>query len=250
MRRPTLSLVAAALLLAGATACSSSSDSGDGPGGAGTGANASRADGNGGAASGSEDPNGPNGEDGRNGPDDPDGQSGQSGRSGRSGEDGASGGSPGGGGPSSPPPGVLYGADRLPTPAADRCRTKDLSAVARSTGQGRASVVLTNEGDGSCTLRGFPSLLFVGEAGRAELPVDWDGSAANAEEVTLTPGDSASAGLTFVGLDECEPVGALDVVPPGESRPLTPGFTTAGGARAEVRICDTGVKVTAFAPAP
>ncbi|MFE1438121.1 DUF4232 domain-containing protein [Streptomyces sp. NPDC058739] len=234
MRRPTLSLVAAALLLAGATACSSSSDSADGPGGGGTGANSSRADGNGGAASRPEDPSGPNS---------PNGSNGQDSRNGP-------GGGGGGGSPSSPPPGVLYGADRLPTPAADRCRTKDLSAVARSTGQGRASVVLTNEGDGSCTLRGFPSLLFVGEAGRAELPVDWDGSAAKAEEVTLAPGDSASAGLTFVGLDECEPVGALDVVPPGESRPLTPGFTTAGGARADVRICDTGVKVTAFAPAP
>ncbi|MET9731224.1 DUF4232 domain-containing protein [Streptomyces sp. NPDC006458] len=234
MRRPTLSVLTAALLLAGAVACSSSSDAEDRPGGgAGSGSSAaeagsgsSGADEAGGTASDPTDPN------------DPNDQSGQSGQS--------TGGS--GPSPSSPPPGVLYGADQLPTPAADHCRTKDLSAVARGTGQGRAEVVLTNEGKGSCTLRGFLSLLFVGEAGRAELPVDWDGSAANAAKVTLAPGDSATAGLTFTSLDECEPVTGLDVVPPGESRPLTPGFTTSGGTRTDVRICDTGVRVTAFAP--
>ncbi|MFJ5777673.1 DUF4232 domain-containing protein [Streptomyces sp. NPDC093094] len=150
--------------------------------------------------------------------------------------------------PSSPPPGVLFGADRLPTPAADRCRTGDLTAAARSTGRGRVSVVLTNRGDGSCTVRGFPSLLFVGEAGRTELPVDWAGSAEDAPEVDLSPGASASAELTFTSLDECEPLARLDVVPPGESRPLDPAFTTPGGDRTEVRICDTGVRVQAFTP--
>ncbi|CAL9474211.1 DUF4232 domain-containing protein [Streptomyces sp. enrichment culture] len=149
--------------------------------------------------------------------------------------------------PSSAPPGVLYGADRLPAPAADRCRTQSLTAVVRGTGQGRASVVLTNTGDASCTVRGFPSLLFLGESGPTELPVDWTGSPADAPKLTLAPGASATAELTFTSLGECAPVTALDVVPPGESRPLRPAFTTADGKKAQVRICDTGVRVTPFA---
>jgi hypothetical protein len=118
--------------------------------------------------------------------------------------------------------------------------------VARSTGQGRVSVVLTNKGGASCTVRGFPSLLFLGETGHTELPVDWTGSPADAEKLTLAPGASATAELTFTGLEECAPVTALDVVPPGESRPLRPAFTTADGKRTQVRICDTGVRVTPF----
>ncbi|MGC0331334.1 hypothetical protein RKD23_004324 [Streptomyces sp. SAI-170] len=144
---------------------------------------------------------------------------------------------------STPPPGVLYGTEQLPTPAADHCRTAHLTASARSTGSGRALVVLTHKGPGDCTLRGFPSLLFVGEAGRTELPVDWAGAAEDAAEVALSPGESATAELTFTSLAECEPITRLDVVPPGESRPLSPAFA------GPVRICDTGVRVTAFAPA-
>ncbi|WP_416982238.1 DUF4232 domain-containing protein [Streptomyces sp. T028] len=153
-----------------------------------------------------------------------------------------------GDGATSPSSGVLYGADSLPSPAADHCRTKDLTAVARSTGEGRASVVITNKGDGSCTVRGFPSLLFEGETGRTELPVDWAGSAAEATKFTLEPGASASAALTFTSLDECDAVTGLDVVPPGESRSLTPAFTASGGKKKAVRICDTGVRVRAFTP--
>ncbi|MEU1516800.1 DUF4232 domain-containing protein [Streptomyces sp. NPDC005811] len=149
---------------------------------------------------------------------------------------------------SAPSAGVLFGADSLPSPAADHCRTQDLTAAARSTGGGRASVVLTHEGDGSCTVRGFPSLLFEGRTGRTELPVDWAGSADEATEVTLGPGDSAVAALTFTSLDECDAITGLDVVPPGESRPLTPAFTTSDGRKQAVRVCDTGVRVRAFAP--
>jgi hypothetical protein len=141
---------------------------------------------------------------------------------------------------------VLFGADSLPSPAADHCRTKDLKGTAVSTGQGRASVVITNKGDGSCTVRGFPSLMFVGTAGRMELPVDWAGSAADAAKVSLSPGDSASAALTFTSVEDCDVVAGVDVVPPGESRPLSPAFTGGGGKKTTVRICDTGVRVKAF----
>ncbi|MBO4253258.1 DUF4232 domain-containing protein [Streptomyces griseorubiginosus] len=150
------------------------------------------------------------------------------------------------GGTAPPSAGVLFGADSLPSPAADHCRTKDLKGTAVSTGQGRASVVITNKGDGSCTVRGFPSLMFVGTAGRVELPVDWTGSAAEAPKVSLSPGDSASAALTFTGVEDCDVVAGVDVVPPGESRPLSPAFTGGGGKKTTVHICDTGVRVKAF----
>lgn len=228
MRRPLIS-VAAALLLAGAAGCSSSSADNAGDGRADrpavAGSSSATADGvsrTGGSPSTDTDTD--------------------------SDTDSGAPAPPATSGPASsvPPPGVLYGTDQLPTPAADRCRTDALTAEARSTGQGRASVVITNKGGASCTVRGFPSLLFLGESGHTELPVDWAGSPGDAEKLTLAPGASATAELTFTSLDECAPVTALDVVPPGESRPLRPAFTTAGGTRTEVRVCDTGVRVTAF----
>ncbi|MFI7503994.1 DUF4232 domain-containing protein [Streptomyces sp. NPDC049687] len=216
MRRPLIS-VATVLLLAGAAACTSPASSpssgaeGTAPrSGSGSGSSST-------AAGGASRAGGP--------------------RSGSGGES-----------VSSPPAGVLFGADSLPSSAADHCRTKNLAAVARGTGPGSASVLITNKGDGSCTVQGFPSLLFVSEAGRVELPVDWAGSAADAAKFTLDPGDTASAALTFTSLDECDAVTGLDIVPPGESRPLSPAFTATGGKREKVRVCDTGVRVKAFSP--
>ena len=232
MRRPLISVVTV-LLLACAAGCSSSGAEEEAGSGSGAGAD-SVSDSVSDSASGS----GSSGTVARGGSE-----------SGGSSSADASGGSGGGGGASSPPAGVLFGADSLPSPAADHCRTKNLTAVARSTGQGRASILITNTGTGSCTVRGFPSLLFKTETGRTELPVDWAGSAAEAEKFTLAPGDSASAALSFADLDECESVTGLDVVPPGESRPLTPAVTTTSGTKTAVRVCDTGVRVKAFSPA-
>jgi hypothetical protein len=135
---------------------------------------------------------------------------------------------------------VLLGADALPTPAADHCRTADLTATARSTGQGKATVTITNKSAHDCSVRGYPSLLFVGKDGHTELPVDWAGSATAAQQYTLSPGDSAAARLTFYSETECAAFTALDLVPPGEARRLAPAFAE------PVRICDTGVRVTAF----
>jgi hypothetical protein len=230
--------VVTVLLLAAAAGCSSSSSSSSsgatGDPGNGSGSGSSSTVTSGGSQAGGSQTSGSNGSQ--------TGDSLSADGSGASGENGDRGGA------SSPPAGVLLGADSLPSAAADHCRTKNLTAVARTTGQGRASVVITNKADGSCTVRGFPSLLFISEAGRTELPVDWDGSAADAAKFTLAPGDSASATLTFTGLDECDAMTGLDITPPGESRPLTPAFTTTGKKKA-VRICDTGVRVQAFAPA-
>jgi hypothetical protein len=230
--------VVTVLLLAAAAGCSSSSSSSSsgatGDPGNGSGSGSSSTVTSGGSQAGGSQTGGSNGSQ--------TGDSLSADGSGASGENGDRGGA------SSPPAGVLLGADSLPSAAADHCRTKNLTAVARTTGQGRASVVITNKADGSCTVRGFPSLLFISEAGRTELPVDWDGSAADAAKFTLAPGDSASATLTFTGLDECDAMTGLDITPPGESRPLTPAFTTTGKKKA-VRICDTGVRVQAFAPA-
>jgi hypothetical protein len=238
--------VVTVLLLAAAAGCSSSSSSSSsgatGDPGNGSGSGSSSTVTSGGSQAGGSQTGGSNGSQ--------TGDSLSADGSGASGENGggASGKNGDRGGASSPPAGVLLGADSLPSAAADHCRTKNLTAVARTTGQGRASVVITNKADGSCTVRGFPSLLFISEAGRTELPVDWDGSAADAAKFTLAPGDSASATLTFTGLDECDAMTGLDITPPGESRPLTPAFTTTGKKKA-VRICDTGVRVQAFAPA-
>jgi hypothetical protein len=138
---------------------------------------------------------------------------------------------------------VLLGADALPTPAADHCRTADLTARARSTGQGKATVTITNKSGHDCSVRGYPSLLFVGKDGHTELPVDWAGSATAAQQYTLSPGDSAAARLTFFSETGCAAFTALDLVPPGEARRLAPAFA------GPVRICDTGVRVTAFQPA-
>lgn len=138
---------------------------------------------------------------------------------------------------------VLLGADALPTPAADHCRTADLTATARSTGQGKATVTITNKSSHDCSVRGYPSLLFVGKDGHTELPVDWAGSATAAQQYPLSPGDSAAARLTFYSETECAAFTALDLVPPGEARRLAPAFAE------PVRICDTGVRVTAFQPA-
>ncbi|MFJ8112698.1 DUF4232 domain-containing protein [Streptomyces sp. NPDC096132] len=230
MRRPMISAVAV-LLLVGTAGCSSDPDS---PSSASSspGAGYIPRSGSDSAASGTAD----------------DGGAQTGGSSGDGGHEGSGGTSGDSGDGASPSAGVLYGADSLPSAAADHCRTTNLRAVARGTGQGRASVVITNKGDGSCTVRGFPSLLFVGEAGRVELPVDWAGSVADAAKFTLEPGASASAALTFTSLDECDAITGLDIVPPGESRPLTPAFTASGGKKEAVRICDTGVRLKAFAP--
>ncbi|MGX1540998.1 DUF4232 domain-containing protein [Streptomyces adustus] len=226
MHRPLIAAVAVLLLAATAGCSSSEAEQGAGDGSAvGSGSGSSSSVARGGPESGGS----PSG-DGSSAP----GQSGDSG---------------GSGGASSPPAGVLFGADALPTPAADHCRTQNLTAVARSTGRGLATLVITNEGTGSCTVRGFPSLLFKTATGRTELPVDWAGSATEAAKFTLAPGESASAALSFTSLDECEPVTGLDLVPPGESRSLTPAFTTTNGKKATVRVCDTGVRVRAFSPA-
>jgi len=232
--------VVAVLLLSGAAACSSSSSS-DAEGGAVSGSGPRSASGSANASAEGGSDAGEVGADGSG--------SGGSGSGGSSGGDGTEtlGGSDRADDTPSPSSssGVLLGADDLPTPAADHCRTKDLRAKAVSTGQGKASVVLTNKGSGSCTVRGFPSLIFIGETGRTELPVNWIGSASDAAKVTLGPGDSASAALTFTALDECEEITGVDVVPPGEPRPLTPSFTSDGKKKA-VHICDTGVGVKEF----
>ncbi|MEU6353785.1 DUF4232 domain-containing protein [Streptomyces sp. NPDC047072] len=236
MRRPLISVVTV-LLLAGAAGCSSSSSDAEDGSGSGSGSGSSSAADKANTADGS----------GSRADENQGGSSGSGGTSGGTG--GTLGKSGGDGGTSSPSGtgGVLLGADSLPSPAADHCLTKNLKAAAVSTGTGRASVVITNKGSGSCSVRGFPSLLFIGGSGPTELPVDWDGSAADADKFSLASGGSASATLTFTSLDECEEITGVNVVPPGEARPLTLSFTS-GGKKQAVHICDTGVRVTAFAP--
>jgi len=114
-------------------------------------------------------------------------------------------------------------------PPADgtRCRTAGLSAsVGRldpGAGQKNFPVVLTNDSDRVCTLRGYPGAAFVDAAGK-QLGPDPKRSEATPTTVELAPGDSAWAGLSFANpeISEAETAtpAALLVTPPDEREPL------------------------------
>lgn len=114
-------------------------------------------------------------------------------------------------------------------PPADgtRCRTADLSAsVGRldpGAGQKNFPVVLTNDSDRVCTLRGYPGAAFVDAAGK-QLGPDPKRSEATPTTVELAPGASAWAGLSFANpeISEAETAtpAALLVTPPDEREPL------------------------------
>lgn len=124
------------------------------------------------------------------------------------------------------------------------CRTGDLSTGLRVTGTGRALIVWKNTGDGVCTITGNPVVAPLNPDGsRADLPVDWVDHPSPAHRVTLAPGGSAYAGVSFESLRGCEDFGGLAVVVPGETRQKNAMFTAAGGARTTVPVCDSGFKV-------
>ncbi|MGW1720242.1 DUF4232 domain-containing protein [Streptomyces sp. NPDC002156] len=120
-------------------------------------------------------------------------------------------------------------AASTPAPSTDgtRCRTADLSAsVGRldpGAGQKNFPVVLTNDSDRVCTLRGYPGAAFVDAAGK-QLGPDPKRSEATPTTVELAPGGSAWAGLSFANpeISEAETAtpAALLVTPPDEREPL------------------------------
>ncbi|MFC5213660.1 DUF4232 domain-containing protein [Streptomyces coerulescens] len=113
-----------------------------------------------------------------------------------------------------------------------RCHTSQLRAsIGRPSpgaGQRNFPIVLTNTGGHTCTVRGYPGAAFVDAAGK-QLGPDPKRSPDSPTTVTLTPGSSAWAGLTFAspeisGARTALPQ-ALLVTPPDERDPLKVAWT-------------------------
>lgn len=118
------------------------------------------------------------------------------------------------------------------TATSTRCHTSELRAsVGRNdpgAGQENFPVVLTNTSGRTCTVRGYPGAAFVDAAGR-QLGPDPRRSPGTPTTVTLRPGGSAWAGLTFSnpqvsGARAATPA-ALVVTPPDERDHLTVKWT-------------------------
>ncbi|MGW4980241.1 DUF4232 domain-containing protein [Streptomyces mirabilis] len=108
-----------------------------------------------------------------------------------------------------------------------RCHTSELRATVGANdpgaGQENFPVVLTNISHRTCTVRGFPGAAFVDASGK-QLGPDPRRSAETPTTVTLAPGRSAWAGLTFSnpgisGAKTATPA-SLIVTPPDERDPL------------------------------
>ncbi|MFI6354003.1 DUF4232 domain-containing protein [Streptomyces sp. NPDC050743] len=122
------------------------------------------------------------------------------------------------------------------TPAANtRCHTSELRAsVGRNdpgAGQENFPVVLTNKSGRTCTVHGYPGAAFVSASG-SRLGADPRRESGSPATITLKPGQSAWAGLTFSnpgisGAKTATPA-ALLVTPPDERDSLKVTWT--GGA--------------------
>ncbi|MGX4687958.1 DUF4232 domain-containing protein [Streptomyces sp. JNUCC 63] len=136
--------------------------------------------------------------------------------------------------PSSATTGTAHGTGGTRTTATStRCHTSELKAsVGRNdpgAGQENFPVVLTNASGRTCTVRGYPGAAFVDAAGR-QLGPDPKRSPGTPTPVTLRPGRSAWAGLTFSnpgvsGARTATPA-ALIVTPPDERDHLTVKWTS------------------------
>ena len=133
-----------------------------------------------------------------------------------------------------------------------RCHTSELRAsvgrVDPGAGQRNFPVVLTNTSERTCTLYGYPGAAFVDASGK-QLGPDPERAPESPRTVTLTPGRSAWAGLSFSspqisGARAAAPAQLL-VTPPDERNPIevtwTAGEVPVGGN-------ESSVSVTALAP--
>ncbi|MFE7233752.1 DUF4232 domain-containing protein [Streptomyces sp. NPDC001231] len=130
-------------------------------------------------------------------------------------------------------PGTARHTGGTPTPATStRCHTSQLRAsVGRENpgaGQENFPVVLTNTSGRTCTVHGYPGAAFVDASGR-QLGPDPKRSSGTPTTVTLKPGQSAWAGLTFSnpgvsGARTATPA-SLIVTPPDERDHLTVKWT-------------------------
>ncbi|MFF7981906.1 DUF4232 domain-containing protein [Streptomyces sp. NPDC007901] len=120
--------------------------------------------------------------------------------------------------------------------AGSRCHTSELTASVGGNnpgaGQENFPIVLTNKSGATCTVRGYPGAAFVDSSGTQLGPDPKRESGSTAGTVTLKPGQSAWAGLTFSnpeisGAKTATPA-ALLVTPPDERDSLKVSWT--GGA--------------------
>ncbi|MDI6411916.1 DUF4232 domain-containing protein [Streptomyces albus] len=109
-----------------------------------------------------------------------------------------------------------------------RCHTGDLDASFGpnhpGAGQKNFSVVLTNKSGEACDVRGYPGLAFVNSAGE-EVSIDPDRAVGEVRSITLSPGESAWAPLSFAnpqmtGVTTVTPT-AAKITPPDERASLT-----------------------------
>jgi hypothetical protein len=113
-----------------------------------------------------------------------------------------------------------------------RCHTSELRASVGNNdpgaGQENFPVVLTNSSGRTCTLRGYPGAAFIDASGK-QLGPDPQRSSGTPTTVTLAPGKSAWAGLTFSnpeisGARTATPASLL-VTPPDEKDSLKVKWT-------------------------
>ncbi|MYX30509.1 DUF4232 domain-containing protein [Streptomyces sp. SID8381] len=128
--------------------------------------------------------------------------------------------------------GAGTGSDKNTAAQGGRCHTSELrAAIGRmdpGAGQENFPLVLTNVSGRTCTVRGYPGAAFVDASGR-QLGPDPKRSSGSPATVTLKPGASAWAGLTFSnpgvsGARTAKPA-ALIVTPPDERDHLTVKWT-------------------------
>ncbi|MFH9599204.1 DUF4232 domain-containing protein [Streptomyces rochei] len=133
-----------------------------------------------------------------------------------------------------------------------RCRTGELRAevgrVDTGAGQRNFPIVLTNTSDRTCTVRGYPGAAFVDASG-GQLGPDPVRAPSSPGTVTLAPGKSAWAGLSFSspqisGARTATPA-ALLVTPPDEHDPIRVAWTA---GEVPVGGDESSVKVTALEP--
>lgn len=136
--------------------------------------------------------------------------------------------------------------------AGSRCHTSELrAAVGRNdpgAGQENFPLVLTNASGRTCTVRGYPGAAFVNRSG-AQLGADPRRAPGSAVTVTLRPGQSAWAGLTFSnpgvsGAKAATPA-VLVVTPPDERDPLKVSWP---GGPVPVSGTSSAVRLTVLGP--
>ncbi|CAM5363547.1 hypothetical protein SALBM311S_00050 [Streptomyces alboniger] len=153
--------------------------------------------------------------------------------------------------PASTPPASTRTA-ATPAAARGRCHTSELRAsVGRNNpgaGQENFPVVLTNASTRTCTVRGYPGAAFLDASGK-QLGPDPKRSSGTPETVTLAPGKSAWAGLSFAnpevsGARAATPA-ALLVTPPDERDPLKVAWRA---GKVPVSGNESSVRLIPFSP--